>query len=103
MSQTDLAEQIGITFQQVQKYEKGRNRVGSGRLARIAEVLRLPVVALFDGTTAGPERTREPAALSLIAEKNPMRLLQAYARIKDRRMRRSIVALVEIIAARYAD
>jgi len=66
-------------------------------------VLGLPVVALFDGTTAGPQRTREPAALSLIAEKNPMRLLQAYTRIKDRGMRRSIVALVETIAARSVD
>jgi transcriptional regulator with XRE-family HTH domain len=103
MSQTDLAEQIGVTFQQVQKYEKGRNRVGSGRLASIAEVLGLPVAALFDGTTAGRQPTREPSALSLIAEKTPMRLLQAFARIKDRGMRRSIVALVETIAARYVD
>jgi transcriptional regulator with XRE-family HTH domain len=103
MSQADLAEQIGVTFQQVQKYEKGRNRVGSGRLARVAEALGLPVAALFDSTAAGPKRTREPFALNLIAEKSPMRLLQAFARIKDRRVRRSIVALVEIIAARYAD
>jgi len=49
MSQTDLAEAIGLTFQQIQKYEKGRNRVGAGRLFAIAGVLGVPVSAFFEG------------------------------------------------------
>jgi transcriptional regulator with XRE-family HTH domain len=103
MSQTDLAEQIGITFQQVQKYEKGTNRVGSGRLARIAEAFGLPISALFGGTPASRRRGNEPSALHLIAEKSPLRLVQAFARIKDRSLRRSIVAMVENVAAKCAE
>jgi transcriptional regulator with XRE-family HTH domain len=49
MTQTELARAIGVTFQQIQKYENGVNRVGSGRLFKIAETLRTPVSALFDG------------------------------------------------------
>ena len=58
LSQTELADAIGVTFQQVQKYEQGVNRVGAGRLARIAEVLSVPV-AFF--STAPPARRRRPA------------------------------------------
>ena len=49
LSQSELAERIGVTFQQVQKYEKGMNRVGAGRLTRIARVLNVPVGSFFDG------------------------------------------------------
>jgi len=100
MSQIALADQIGITFQQVQKYEKGTNRVGSGRLARIAEIFELPIAVLFDGATVNRRRTRQASATHLIAEKGPMRLVQAFARIKDRDVRRSIISLVENIARR---
>jgi transcriptional regulator with XRE-family HTH domain len=50
MTQEDLAEKIGVTFQQVQKYEKGTNRVGSGRLFEIADLLAIPVASLFRGS-----------------------------------------------------
>ena len=53
MSQTLLAERIGVTFQQVQKYEKGANRVGASRLMQIAETLEIPIHLFFEG--AGPE------------------------------------------------
>src|SRR5215211_1737448 len=53
LSQTALAEQLGVTFQQVQKYEKGVNRVGAGRLTKIAEVLAVPVSTLFGVHDAG--------------------------------------------------
>ena len=58
MSQTDLAEQLGVTFQQVQKYEKGVNRVGAGRLTKIAAALRVPVSELLgdDGTGRNTRR-----------------------------------------------
>ena len=49
MSQTDLANKIGVTFQQVQKYENGTNRIASGRLFQIAKLLDVPVQALFEG------------------------------------------------------
>lgn len=61
MSQTELADEIGVTFQQVQKYEKGANRVGAGRLFKIAAVLAVPVGALFDGADDQPtDRCRSP-------------------------------------------
>src|SRR5256884_8506279 len=53
MSQTDLANALGVTFQQVQKYEKGVNRVGSGRLQQIAETLGVTTAFFFDGAAAG--------------------------------------------------
>jgi len=98
MSQSELARQIGIAFQQVQKYEKGVNRVGSGRLARIAETFDLPITAFFEGTRISRKRKHEDSALHLIAERAPVRLVQAFARIEDRATRRSIISLVENIA-----
>jgi transcriptional regulator with XRE-family HTH domain len=98
MSQTDLASQIGITFQQVQKYEKGTNRVGSGRLLRIAEVFGLPIAALFEGAAPSSRRRPKASATDLIAARGPMRLVKAFARIDNRTVRHSIVRLVENFA-----
>jgi transcriptional regulator with XRE-family HTH domain len=98
MSQTVLATSIGITFQQVQKYELGVNRVGSGRLARVAEVFGLPIAALFEGTPTKRRRGTEASVLELVSERGPIRLVQAFARIKDRSTRRAIISLVESVA-----
>jgi len=100
MSQTGLGKAIGITFQQVQKYEKGVNRVGSGRLVRIADALGVPVLTLLAGVP-GVARTVpvEPSAVGLIAKAQPMRLVQAFAAIEDQTMRRAQLALTEGIAA----
>jgi transcriptional regulator with XRE-family HTH domain len=100
MSQSDLASKMGITFQQVQKYEKGTNRVGSGRLMRIAEVFGLPITALFVGAAPSSRRKPKASATDLIAARGPMRLVKAFARIKERRVRHSIISLVESIAAK---
>ncbi|MFL4968348.1 MAG: helix-turn-helix domain-containing protein [Xanthobacteraceae bacterium] len=59
VSQTELAQRVGVTFQQVQKYEGGVNRVGAGRLTRIAAVLGVPVTALLDGSRA--DRRSQPS------------------------------------------
>src|SRR6266480_4207999 len=56
LSQTELADRIGVTFQQVQKYEKGVNRIGAGRLQRISEALEVPITFFFDATPHGAER-----------------------------------------------
>lgn len=100
MSQTDLAEQLGVSCQQVQKYEKGVNRVGSSRLFRMADVFEVPVVALYDGAGAQSRSARGKSALRLIAEKQPLRLVQAFSRIKELRIRRAVIILVEKIANR---
>src|SRR5205085_8472683 len=56
LSQTELADKIGVTFQQVQKYEKGVNRIGAGRLQRISEALEVPITFFFDATPHGASR-----------------------------------------------
>jgi transcriptional regulator with XRE-family HTH domain len=96
MSQTDLAEQIGVTFQQVQKYEKGMNRVGASRLSRIATVLGISVGDLFESSGGRPDDSASP--FWLLTEPGALRVLKAYARTSDPRVRHAIAELVESIA-----
>ena len=95
MSQTELANKLGISFQQVQKYEKGVNRVGAGRLARIAEVLELPVSFFFgDDHTPSEADERVNSGLRLLETAGAVRLVRAYAQIEDPRTRRTLLDLV---------
>ena len=96
ISQTELAEQIGVTFQQVQKYEKGTNRVGASRLSRIATVLGISVGELFESSGGKPDDAASP--FRLLAEPGALRVLKAYTRTSDPRVRRAIAELVEGIA-----
>jgi transcriptional regulator with XRE-family HTH domain len=96
ISQTDLAEQIGVTFQQVQKYEKGTNRVGASRLSRIAAVLDISVGELFE--PSGGKFDDETSPFRLLAEPGALRVLKAYTRTTDPHLRRVIAELVEGIA-----
>jgi transcriptional regulator with XRE-family HTH domain len=105
MSQEKLGEALGLTFQQVQKYEKGTNRVGASRLQQISEILQVPVSFLFDGGPSGavsPDGFSEassPAYVSdFLATSEGLALTRAFTRITDPKMRRSIVELVEQIA-----
>jgi len=97
MSQTALAARLGVTFQQLQKYEKGINRVGSGRLVSIAEALGVPVTALLDGAESA-EKPDPPRPLGLIADRQPFRLASAFSRIEDKELRSTLVSLMERIA-----
>ena len=107
MSQEKLGEALGLTFQQVQKYEKGTNRVGASRLQQISEILQVPVSFLFDGGPSGAANTdgfsegSSPAYVSdFLATSEGLALTRAFTRITDAKMRRSIVDLVEQIATR---
>jgi len=96
LSQAELANRLGITFQQVQKYEIGGNRIPMGRLVKIAAILGVPTAALFEGTNgAEPSRT----LLALVADRRSFRLAHAFAVIGDGALRLSLVNLVEKIAA----
>jgi transcriptional regulator with XRE-family HTH domain len=100
MSQTDLAKKLGVSFQQVQKYEKGTNRVGAGRLPLIAGIFNIPISALFNAhaeTSAGKGKA-SMAPVKLITDPNVLKLLTAYADITDRAIRRCLAELVERIA-----
>jgi transcriptional regulator with XRE-family HTH domain len=93
MSQNDLAQRLGVSFQQVQKYEKGVNRVGAGRLPQIADVFGIPISALFRdhaGSSAAP--------VKLVTDNATVRLLTAFADITDQAIRRNLSELVERIA-----
>ena len=99
MTQTVLAERIGVTFQQVQKYEKGANRVGASRLSQIASVLGISVGELFESSGEdGSSGVNSPVLL--LAEPGALRVLKAYVRTTDPRVRLSIAKLVESIADR---
>jgi len=95
MSQAQLASRMGVTFQQLQKYEVGANRIGTGRLVKVAAALGIPVTTLFDGADTDPSR----ALLALVADARAFRLAQAFAAIDNSTLRLSLVYLVEKIAA----
>jgi transcriptional regulator with XRE-family HTH domain len=96
LSQAQLANRLGVTFQQVQKYEIGANRMGTGRLVKVAAILGIPISALFEGTNAAePSRS----LLALVSDRRSFRLAQAFAAIKNNECRVSLVNLVEKIAA----
>jgi transcriptional regulator with XRE-family HTH domain len=95
MSQTALAERIGVSFQQVQKYEKGANRVGASRLSQIASVLGITVGELFESSLEKTAASNSP--VHLLAEPGALRVLKAYLRTNSR-VRLAIAKLVESIA-----
>jgi len=99
MSQTELADAIGVAFQQVQKYEKGVNRVGSGRLYRIADTLKIPVTYFFDGL-AGPKKVAGniSGGLEFVRTAGTLRLLRAFEKM-DRRAQGHFLALIEIMTS----
>src|ERR1700761_8888776 len=106
MSQEKLGEALGLTFQQIQKYEKGTNRVGASRIQQISEILQVPVSFLFEGgpsgsTSLGSEgETASPTYVAdFLATAEGLALTRAFTRITDAKLRRSIVELVEQIAA----
>jgi transcriptional regulator with XRE-family HTH domain len=103
MSQTTLAEHLGVTFQQVQKYKRGLNRVSAGRLTKIADALGVSVIKLLGEKEAAQNTRRGSTApqspLKLLTAPGALKLLKAFAQIGDGQQRRNIVAMVERIAS----
>jgi transcriptional regulator with XRE-family HTH domain len=109
MSQEKLGDALGLTFQQVQKYEKGTNRIGASRLQQISHVLQVPVEFFFEGGPSAQMGSRgegmsdapSPAYVSdFLATSDGLALTKAFMRIEDPKLRRRIVDLVEQIATR---
>jgi len=98
LSQAQLAKGLGVTFQQVQKYENGTNRIGSGRILRIAQILEIPISALFDGIEGGPFADQVSRS-GLIADRRALRLAQAFDLLEDPVLRVLLIELVEMTAA----
>jgi transcriptional regulator with XRE-family HTH domain len=107
MSQTELGNNIGLTFQQVQKYEKGTNRIGAGRLHEIARILKVPISFFFEGSPREPGEQRGRGDTDLaplptyvtdfLATSDGLALTKAFMQIKDANLRRRIVSLVQEI------
>jgi transcriptional regulator with XRE-family HTH domain len=105
MSQEKLGDALGLTFQQVQKYEKGANRIGASRLQQIAHILQVPVSFFFDGAPSVPGQVTDgfteapsPAYVAdFLATSDGLALTKAFMGIKDAKLRRRIVDLVQQI------
>jgi transcriptional regulator with XRE-family HTH domain len=96
LSQTSLADGIGLTFQQVQKYEKGTNRVSAGRLQRIADLLETPVMFFYGGVgDSNKKREKRNEGLAYLQTKGAMRLMRAYGEISSRTTKYALVVLAE--------
>lgn len=108
MSQEKLADRLGITFQQIQKYEKGANRIGASRLQQISQALETPIAFFFedlpeggDGRKDVPE-TGRPYVMDFLATSEGLELNKAFARIADAKVRRKVVELVRTLAGEEA-
>ncbi len=102
MSQEKLGERLGLTFQQIQKYEKGANRISASRLFQMAQILGVPVQFFFEDLPQqateeeeGFGETREQTAImDFLGSSEGLQLNRYFAQIKDARIRRSIIDLV---------
>jgi transcriptional regulator with XRE-family HTH domain len=101
MSQEALGDALGLTFQQIQKYEKGQNRIGASRLFRIARILNAPLGFFFEGIEPddGPARDAAAAPLAFLGTPEGIELNLAFSRIPDATTRRKIVDLVRTLGA----
>ncbi len=95
LSQENLGDELGLTFQQIQKYEKGKNRIGAGRLQRIAEILGVSIDQFF--TTGKAEKSSPDELFEFLNTSASLRLLRAYSRIRDSRQQHAVVQLVETL------
>lgn len=107
MSQEKLGEQLGLTFQQVQKYEKGVNRIGAGRLFDLSHVLGVPIQFFYEDAPSYHSENESHGSFSergendivdFIATREGLELNKAFVRISDARVRRSLVELIRSLA-----
>jgi transcriptional regulator with XRE-family HTH domain len=107
MSQEKLGEALGLTFQQVQKYEKGTNRIGASRLHQIGTTLGVPVAYFYEGLPEieGESRDGEAALVlqDFLSAPEGLRLAKSFVRLTDDGVRRKIVELVESLAPQETD
>ena len=109
MSQERLADQLGVTFQQVQKYERGSNRVGASRLWKMSQVLDVPIGFFFDGLVeevSSAEFDKDdqlPIVYDFIRSTDGVALATAVSQIKNKRVRRQVLELARALAKNSTD
>jgi transcriptional regulator with XRE-family HTH domain len=105
MSQTKLGDAVGLSFQQIRRYEKGTNRISASRLQQFAHTLHVPIPFFFEGSAGAPAEvaaTPTPSyADDFFATSDGLSLTKSFQRIENAKLRRRIVDLVELIAVRY--
>jgi transcriptional regulator with XRE-family HTH domain len=102
LSQTELGAKLGVTFQQIQKYEKGSNSVSSGRLGQISDILEVPITFFYgsDGPAqTGEARLAESSLFGLLQSHDTLRMAKAFNQLPSRDLRSALVGLIEKIAA----
>ena len=103
MSQERLGELLGLTFQQVQKYEKGVNRIGAGRLFEVARILGVPIDYFYEGANGqliggaqiGTTEDRHPPIMEFVSSGEGLQLSLAFMKIKDTKVRKRVLDLVK--------
>jgi transcriptional regulator with XRE-family HTH domain len=100
MSQEKLGDLLGLTFQQVQKYEKGVNRIGAGRLFEIARILGVPIDFFYDGVASPAEGLVDatPPVMEFMSSGEGLQLSLAFMKIKDPKVRKRVLDLVKSLA-----
>lgn len=100
LSQSALGDAVGVTFQQVQKYEKGQNRIGASRLHEIAKLLEVPVATFFENLEIHLDKKNNDVdqRLALLGSPGAFNVLQSYAQIRDPELRKHILALIRRVA-----
>ena len=110
LSQEKLGKQLGITFQQIQKYEKGTNRIGASRLQEIAEILKAPISYFFEDAPSTNKEPNEAAGsgfsessgadyvVDFLSSSEGLQLNRAFIKIEDAKVRRKVIDLVKVLA-----
>jgi transcriptional regulator with XRE-family HTH domain len=101
LSQQELAQGLGVSFQQVQKYEKGANRISAGRLLAICNLLQVPITFFYDSAApahAGGTGVKPSRLFDLLDDSDTLQLAVAFDRLADRNVRRAMVQLMEKLA-----
>jgi len=103
MSQERLGDLLGLTFQQVQKYEKGVNRIGAGRLYEVARILNVPVDFFYEGVSSASasgakEQQDAPPVIEFVSSGEGLQLSLAFMKIKDAKVRKRVLDLVKSLA-----
>ena len=108
MSQERLGDLLGLTFQQVQKYEKGVNRIGAGRLFEVSRILNVPVDFFYEGVNATPGQPGASEAegapvMEFVSSGEGLQLSLAFMKIKDAKVRKRVLDLVKSLAEEEAE
>jgi transcriptional regulator with XRE-family HTH domain len=99
MTQEQLGKKLGVTFQQIQKYEIGTNRVGSGRLFQIAELLKAPLASFYGGEEKQTRLRASSSPFDLLSDPLTMQMAQEFSKIRDRKTSRAVLAIVESLVS----